>query len=290
MTAFNREEFIANAIESVLASSLEQFELIVVDDASSDGTLSVAKRYQQRDSRVKVWSNATNLGDYPNRNKAASYASGTYIKFLDSDDVIYSHGLAAMVSCMERFPQSGFGLSAVPDTNEPYPQLVSPHDAYLEHYFRNDLLARAPGSSIIRRFAFESVGGFSGTRQVGDHELWLTLASRFPLVKMPTDLVWDRQHAAQEKRFDDNAEKAAMHDEIRLAALLSKDCPLDASERAAAAQRQLKSQADTYWTLLRHDGKKSADKYRRRMKLPLDAVLTAAFNRAGKKFFMSSDS
>ena len=51
----------------------------------------------------------TNLGDYPNRNKAASYAKGKYIKYLDADDLIYPHGLEVMVHTMEQFPKAGLG-------------------------------------------------------------------------------------------------------------------------------------------------------------------------------------
>ena len=51
------------------------------------------KRYEKKDARIKVYVNQTNLGDYPNRNKAASYAKGKYIKYLDADDLIYPHGL-----------------------------------------------------------------------------------------------------------------------------------------------------------------------------------------------------
>ena len=80
MTAYNRELYIAEAIESVLASTYQDFELIIVDDGSKDKTVAIAKKYESKDSRVKVFVNEQNLGDYPNRNKAASFASGKDIK------------------------------------------------------------------------------------------------------------------------------------------------------------------------------------------------------------------
>ncbi|HEV2714429.1 MAG TPA: glycosyltransferase family A protein, partial [Terriglobales bacterium] len=88
MTAYNREKYIAEAIESVLASNFKDFELIIVDDCSKDRTAEIARRYTS-DSRVQVHVNEKNLGDYPNRNRAASLARGKYLKYLDSDDVIY---------------------------------------------------------------------------------------------------------------------------------------------------------------------------------------------------------
>ena len=89
MTAYNREIYIAQAIESVLQSTYTNFELIIVDDGSTDSTLSIAKKYAEADERVYVYQNETNLGDYNNRNRAASLAKGMLYKYLDSDDVIY---------------------------------------------------------------------------------------------------------------------------------------------------------------------------------------------------------
>ena len=79
MTSYNRENYIAEAIESVLASTYKNFELIIVDDRSKDRTVEIARSYESKDDRVKVYINEKNLGDYPNRNKAASYAKGFYI-------------------------------------------------------------------------------------------------------------------------------------------------------------------------------------------------------------------
>ena len=78
------------AIESVLASSYSNFELIIVDDGSSDSTVSIARKYEVEDNRVKLYVNKKNLGDYPNRNYAATLAKGHYLKYLDSDDYFLS--------------------------------------------------------------------------------------------------------------------------------------------------------------------------------------------------------
>ena len=73
-TVYNRDKYLAACIDSVLASSYQDWELIIVDDVSSDGSVSIALAYEQKDARIKVYVNDKNLGDYPNRNKAASYA------------------------------------------------------------------------------------------------------------------------------------------------------------------------------------------------------------------------
>ena len=92
-TVYNRDKYLAACINSVLASSYQDWELIIVDDVSTDTSLAISKSYEQKDARIKVYVNDKNLGDYPNRNKAASYAKGKYLKYLDADDLIYPRGL-----------------------------------------------------------------------------------------------------------------------------------------------------------------------------------------------------
>lgn len=230
MTAYNRELYIAEAIESVLASTYQDFELIIVDDGSKDKTVAIAKKYESKDSRVKVFVNEQNLGDYPNRNKAASFASGKYIKFLDSDDLIYAHGLQVMVSAMEKFPEAGYGLSAIGDAQRPYPCCISPHESYQEHFNAYGHFGRAPGSAIIKKEAFDKVGGFSGKRMIGDNELWFTLSRYFSLVKMPRDLVWDRVHTGQESKSDYAKEYEQLRNIVLKEALNHPECPLSKTE------------------------------------------------------------
>src|SRR6187200_3447154 len=110
MTSFNREKYIAEAIQSVLDSEYRNFELIIVDDASKDKTIEIARSFERTDNRIKVSQNSKNLGDYPNRNKAASLASGKYLKYVDSDDKINKNCLSVMVAGMEKFPEAALGL------------------------------------------------------------------------------------------------------------------------------------------------------------------------------------
>lgn len=245
MTAFNREKYIAEAMESVLMSYYTNFELIVVDDCSIDNTVQIAKKYEQIDSRVKVYINETNLGDYPNRNKAASYATGKYIKYLDSDDVMYPHCLDVMVRSMEAFPNAGFGLSAKPDIRSKYPVLLTPYEVYLEHFNGFGHFDRAPGSAIINLNAFKEVKGFIAKRWIGDTELWLRLAKSVPLVKFQRDLVWDRQHSSQEahiERSNENLKLSAhLRGELFKRELYAPDCPLSEDEVTIFMKRDRKN-------------------------------------------------
>ena len=112
VTVYNREAYLAETLKSILDSSYEEFEVIVVDDNSSDGSLEIARQYAAGDSRLQVFLNDKNLGDYANRNKAASFAKGKYLKYLDADDLIYKHSLGVMIGAMEQFPEAALALSS----------------------------------------------------------------------------------------------------------------------------------------------------------------------------------
>lgn len=233
MTAYNREQYIAAAIESVLQSTYTNFELIIVDDCSADSTVAMANSYAEKDQRVKVFVNKTNLGDYPNRNHAASLAVGKYIKYLDSDDIMYPHCLEVMVDCMERFPEADYGLSAVYDAKGPYPSLLNPHDAYIEHFHGFGHFHRAPGSSIIRRDIFEEVGRFSTQRHVGDSDMWYKLSLKYNLIKLPQDLYWARIHPAQELQTETkNKQFQKIRKDLTYSYIMNKDCPLSEEEKS----------------------------------------------------------
>jgi glycosyltransferase involved in cell wall biosynthesis len=198
MTAYNRQAYIGEAIESVLASTYPHFELIIVDDGSKDDTVSIAQSYAAIDPRIKVYINEQNLGDYKNRNIAASYAKGKYIKYVDSDDLIMPWGLDIMVYGMERFADASLGISSNQNINIIYPHLLSSSDAYRSYYYKNHILSVGPTAAIIRREMFEQTGGFSGENYIGDTQLWFRLAQAAPVVCLPTGLVFWRKHEGQQ--------------------------------------------------------------------------------------------
>jgi glycosyltransferase involved in cell wall biosynthesis len=79
MTTSNRERYVAAAIESVLAQTNQDFELVVSDDCSSDRTLEMVNDYARRERRIRVSVNDRNLGDYGNRRQVAKLAVGRYM-------------------------------------------------------------------------------------------------------------------------------------------------------------------------------------------------------------------
>jgi glycosyltransferase involved in cell wall biosynthesis len=230
MVVYNHEKFVAAAIESVLKSTYKNFELIVVDDRSKDNTYKIANEYALSDSRVRVYLNEHNLGDYPNRNKAASYAKGKYLKYVDGDDLIYPWGLGLLVDMMEQFPEAGWGLcSLLQNEHKLFPFMLSPKETYEYEYFGTGLFHKAPLSSIIKKDAFEKVGGFAIIRMAGDFEMWNKLAQKFPLVLMPDGIVWHRVHAQQESKVLAKSyfNYHTTYEKYKKQYLKHVDCPLD---------------------------------------------------------------
>jgi len=238
MTAYNRERFIEEAIESVLASTLTNFELIIVDDGSKDNTVQLAQKYADKDARIRLFVNEKNLGDYPNRNKAASYANGKYLKYLDSDDLIYPPGLSVFVNSMEQFPDAAVGVTSfVGQEEQPYPFLLPPAAAYEYNFYKNSLFDIGPSGLIFHAARFREVGGFSGKRYVGDTEINLKLAARWPVVRIAGALVFWRQHEGQEIIAGLNS---TGYLELQLPmykdAFMNAECPLTEEKKKAIIQ------------------------------------------------------
>ena len=241
MTSYNREKYIGEAIESVLNSTYQQWELIIVDDQSTDRTVEIARSYEQKDKRVKVYINEKNLGDYPNRNKAASYAKGKYLKYVDSDDLVYSYCLELLVCFMEKFPEAGYGLCTIPPLKEQmFPIYLTPVEAYRSYYSgKIGLFDRAPLSAIIKKEAFDTLGGFSGKQHVGDFELWQVLSRYFSVVLMPEGMVWNREHHEQQMQANrNNPFVLYKYLNLSLKLLNHPECPLKDNELREVLKRK----------------------------------------------------
>jgi len=96
---FNCENFITHAIDSVLNQSFNDYELIIIDNCSTDGTVSKVRQY--KDSRIRFVVNDDNIGAERNWNKALGMANGRYFKLLCADDVLYSNCLEEQVAIFD---------------------------------------------------------------------------------------------------------------------------------------------------------------------------------------------
>ena len=233
MTTYNREQYLPEAIESVLASCYKNFELIIVDDNSNDGTLNIAKAYETKDKRIKVYVNENHLGDYANRNQAASYAGGKYLKFVDSDDYIYPEGLGVLVKIMEQFPDAGWGICSLKPTtyiNRPYPFELTPKQAYEFSYLGPGLFSTPPLCVIIKREIFQKADGFINDRMVGDLELWHRLAQKHNVVLIQDGIVWNREHRHNTRESRDYRKYLNTYERIKINYLTHENCHLQSKQ------------------------------------------------------------
>ena len=199
LTSYNREDYIAEAIESVLAQSLTDFELVISDDQSRDGTVDIINDYAGRDSRIRFSINERNLGDYGNRRQAASLARGRFLKYHDSDDVMYPHCLAAMVEPLDAEPRAGFALSASGYwPGGPCPMLLTPVRAYEREFLGTGVFHLGPAAAMFRTQVFRDLGGFPVAGVASDYLFWLKACATVNVLLVPGNLFYYRLHAGQE--------------------------------------------------------------------------------------------
>lgn len=197
MTAYNREVYIIEAIESVLESTYVNWELIISDDCSSDNTLEIARKYANLDNRIKVFKNEKNLGDYPNRNKAASYAVGEYLMIVDSDDKIFTDGIENCLKLMLQYPESNFGIRLFVDNTTPF--ILESKKIIRNHFFQSPVLIMGPGGTIIKRAYFESLSGYPVKYgPANDMYFNLNAALSTPIVLIPFEYMYYRRHEGQQ--------------------------------------------------------------------------------------------
>ncbi|HUE89987.1 MAG TPA: glycosyltransferase family 2 protein [Vicinamibacterales bacterium] len=227
MTAYNRERFIAEAIESVLGQTFTDFEMLVVDDCSTDGTRDVAADYARRDPRVRILLNERNLGDYPNRNHASRLVRTPYFKFHDSDDVMYAHCLQVMYGMLDREPRAAFALT----TSRPWPggrcpMLLTPRLAYEREFLGSGLFHLGPAAALFRTNFFHSVGGFAERGVGSDVIFWPRACRAGSALLVPADLFHWREHPGQEiRRTANDVDQAKAGGDV-WAALFDAQCPL----------------------------------------------------------------
>ena len=234
MCSFNREKYITEAIESVLESTYKNFELIIIDNCSEDRTPEIARSYELKDPRIKVFQNKTNIGQFPNRNKAAQLAKGKYLKYLDSDDKLYKDGLETMISAMEMHPEAGMGVSyyfkSVKIHEDELPRQLSQQEAYVNHYMHGGLLFPGPSFTIYRSDFFFLAKGFQQAYGVSaDTHFNLVLAALAPIVVFKNNTTYWRIHPDQlssnQKTYHLAIEKYLLDKEI----VNHVNCPLPAN-------------------------------------------------------------
>jgi glycosyltransferase involved in cell wall biosynthesis len=201
--AYNRAATIAAAIESVLRQTWGDFELIVVDDASTDGTAAAAA--QVEDPRVRLIANPRNLGAAGARNAGVAEARGTWIAFQDSDDEWLPGKLEKQMARLAANPDflgaycgllTVGGLDARPGERTELRYVPDPSVKPAEGDIVEPLLERNMISTqtlVVRRDIFLALGGFDDTTTpIEDWDFALRLAARGPIAFVDEPLVHQR--------------------------------------------------------------------------------------------------
>lgn len=174
MPAYNCEAFIAEAIASVQGQTYPHWNLIVVDDCSSDGTARVAREWTGRDPRIRVLSSLANGGSAAARNLGLSHGAGRYVAFLDADDVWAADKLEKQLAFMAR-RQAGFSFTAYQKFGPAGPGGVI--RARPSVSWRDMLKGNRIGCStvVLDTRVFPQIRFPAGLGRRTDHALWLSL-------------------------------------------------------------------------------------------------------------------
>ncbi|WP_187428417.1 Undecaprenyl-phosphate 4-deoxy-4-formamido-L-arabinose transferase [Roseobacter fucihabitans] len=216
MPAHNVEDFIGEAIGSIAAQAFSSFELIIVDDASTDGTAEVLRKAEElwplRAEQLRIIHQA-NGGASSARNKGVAEAQGALLGFIDADDRWSPQTLAHLVAALDAFPESDIACPLYRRINEDGDEVnylgerVDPRPlrhAETRQFNAGETLISTPAQSatgvIVRREAFLAGGGFdTALKSNNDVDCWLRIlwTRQSMLVQCPQAVVDYRIRPAQ---------------------------------------------------------------------------------------------
>lgn len=197
---YNRGDLISDTIDSVLAQSFQDFEILVVDDGSTDNTREVLKKYAGKITYLNIVHTGLPAAA---RNAGLKQAKGKYVAFLDSDDIWMPEKLAKQVAVLENYPEIDLVCSNayIYRENEEQKKELYLKDVQVKN---GNVFARLlkdnfiiNSSVLVRRSAIDRTGAFSENpelRALEDYDLWLKIALDTGIYFMPEALLMYRDH------------------------------------------------------------------------------------------------
>jgi glycosyltransferase involved in cell wall biosynthesis len=194
--AYNHVQFVRQAVESVLNQTYRDFEYIVVDDGSSDGTAEVLKSFGDRIHYIRK----ENKGVASARNHGIRKSSGDYIAILDSDDAWMPNKLERQMPTFEERPETAvvYSQACIIDaagkrnSDDLLGEPLNPETAF------DDLLRHDPIpvlTAIVKRKCIDELGGFTEPlTAISDWDLWVRISTRWPIAFIPEPLAFYRIH------------------------------------------------------------------------------------------------
>jgi glycosyltransferase involved in cell wall biosynthesis len=196
MAVYNGARYVSQAIDSILSQTLEDFEFIIVDDGSTDGTSSILRSCGDR--RIFILENENNVGLAESLNRGIAGARGQYVARQDADDISGPERLLRQAGYLDLHPTIGVVATATRwidsegnllqiwpsgmDNGELQQRLLE--TCYLIH-----------GSTMFRRRCFQEAGGYDASMRSGqDYDFWLRVSEVWDLVCLPDVLYTYRYH------------------------------------------------------------------------------------------------
>lgn len=194
----NGEQYLAQTIASVQAQTFRNWEYLIVDDASQDGTVRIVEEAMQMDPRVRLIRREVSGGPYAAANEGIRHASGRYIFRLDGDDIAAPHRVAHQLAFMAHHPHlracaSGGRLVSRPGGVVGQVRMLPTTPGCVRwHLFVRRNLRHS--SACVERDALEAIGGYRELSAAQDLRLWCDLSRRQWVGATPEVLVYSRRH------------------------------------------------------------------------------------------------
>jgi len=177
---FNRRDYITIALDSVLAQTYKDYEIIIIDDGSSDDTKEILKPYQ---NNIRYFYQ-DNRGIPTTRNKGIREAQGNYIAFLDSDDYWLPEKLERQIECFKQNPHYGMVATRCSSIT-PFGRFRKKNRPGKSGWILNNLFKAnfiRTSSAMIKKECFEKIGLFDQSLpECEEYDLWLRIAKQYPI-------------------------------------------------------------------------------------------------------------
>jgi glycosyltransferase involved in cell wall biosynthesis len=193
---YNRKLYLGLAIQSVLNQTFTDFELIIVDDGSTDNSLQIAQQFAASDTRIKVLTSKQNQGEAQALKKGFDTAQGNFVGQVDSDDLLEPEALELTVQALEGDPGLGIVYTNYIDIDEDGNKVRVGMRCSIP-YSAERLLTKMMvfHFTLIRRSVYQSVGGFNPKFDpVQDYDLLLRLSEVTRISRIPEFLYLHRIH------------------------------------------------------------------------------------------------
>ena len=205
MPSFNRKEYLAETIESVLGQTYKNFEFIIVDDGSTDGSLEIIKKYQEQDPRVRLVINKEDKGIVGALNRAIRESQGEYVARIDSDDVCLPERLEKQVKFMDQNPQigaCGSWVKLIGDIEGKVLEAPEKHNEIKNRFFFFGGAIANPTSMIRKTLILENSLWYDPYFFVAeDYDFWVRTADKLKLANIPEVLLLYRFHQTNTMNF-----------------------------------------------------------------------------------------